>query len=462
MLEKIKAFIDSHELILPGDKIIIACSGGSDSVALTCILKDLEKTYHHQLYLAHLHHGLRGTEADRDEAYVKQLSDNLQIPFFVARCEVSSYAKQQGFSLEEAGRILRYRFLEETAKQVGAEKIATGHHQDDQAETVLMNLLRGSGSSGLKGILPKNGNRIRPLLAVNKEMIQQYLTKLGIETCYDSTNTDQKILRNRLRLSLLPTLQLEYNNHIKESLCRTALIAQQEHDFLLQAAYEAYENTVWEEADGVFVSQRLQSYHKAVQREVFRLAIEKKQGHLRGISFHHVEQLSKMLFSWTVGTYYPLPQKLIAYKGYDTVKLMRQGTKREAIASTAPQALSIPGKTILFSFAAAIEAVVTTEAPLKADKNEAWFDYDALTSPLFIRSRQPGDRFTPSQMQGTQKIKKYLIDHKVPQESRDKVPILYNDQGILWLCGLRQSALAAVSAATRRFLKLSLVYQEDL
>ncbi len=459
MLEKVKAFINHCQLIVPGDHLIVACSGGSDSVALLNILVQLSPSYPFTVSVAHVNHGLRGTAAAEDELYVKKLSTSLGVPFYCHHCDVQSFARRSGVAVEEAGRIVRYKFFQQLAAGNSQTKIAVAHHKDDQAETVLMNFLRGSGSTGLRGILPQNGNVIRPLLVLTKQEIADYLAALKIVACYDQTNADIKFLRNRIRLCLLPQLELEYNSHIKDSLCRTAAILQDEQDFIGQSAQQLFEQTVKFSAGSLYLSLAVQTAHPALIRAVLRLAIEKKQGHLKGISFYHVEELTKMLLYWPVSSQIPLPQGLTVYKNYDNieftydVRAIQPGLCR-------PVALHVPGRTVIANLKVAIVAKLCDQAPAEFVAADAWFDYERLTLPLFVRSRRSGDGFQPLGFAGTKKLKKFFVDEKVPEKQRALVPIVYNDQGILWLGGLRQSSVAAVTAHTKIYLHLSL-YRED-
>jgi tRNA(Ile)-lysidine synthase len=461
MLEKVKAFIDRYQLIHPGDHLIVACSGGSDSVALLYLLVELSTSYPFSLTVAHVNHGLRGQEADKDEAYVRNLCCVLNLPFYAHQCDVQAFAIEHRLTVEEAGRIVRYGFFRQlAATSHSPTKIVTAHHKDDQAETVMMNLLRGSGSTGLKGILPQRGDLIRPLLAVTKQEIFDYLATLKVSACYDQTNGDVKILRNRIRICLLPQLELEYNNHIKDSLCRMAAILQDEQDFIDQSARILFTKLATVAEEKLFLSLALQEAHPALIRAVIRQAVEKKQGHLKGISFYHVEQLIKMLLLWPVSSCFSLPNGLLAYKNYENIEFTYE---RRQITSGLSQSieLNIPGETVVQELGIAIISRIEKKVPEQFSDEQAWFDYEQINLPIFVRSRCPGDRFEPLGFDGTKKVKDFLVDSKLPQARRALVPVVYNDQGILWLGSLRQSAVAAVTVYTKTYLHLSLGKQED-
>jgi tRNA(Ile)-lysidine synthase len=460
MLEKVKAFIERYQLIDPGDHLIVACSGGSDSVALLYLLVDLSTSQLFTLSVAHVNHGLRGQEANQDETYVRNLSCSFGLPFFSHHCDVQAFATEQGLTLEEAGRIVRYRFFRQLAAERSSTKIVTAHHKDDQAETVLMNLLRGSGSTGLKGILPQKGDLIRPLLAVTKQEILDYLAALNVSACYDQTNGDIKILRNRIRICLLPQLALEYNNHIKDSLCRTAVILQDEQDFIGQSAQVLFAKVARITEKRLFLSLFLREAHPALIRAVIRMAIEKKQGHLKGISFYHVEELFKMLLLWPVNSCFPLPKGLLAYKNYDNIEFTYE-QRQIATGLSQEIPLHVPGRTVIQKLNIAIIARLDRQAPQQFSAAEAWFDYEQITLPIFVRSRRTGDQFQPLGFDGTKKLKNFFVDVKLPQAQRACVPVVFNDQGILWLGGLRQSSVASVTAHTTTYLHLSLGNQED-
>jgi len=460
MLEKVKKFVERYQLIVSGDHLLVACSGGSDSVALLYLLAELSTHQSFTLAVAHVHHGLRALEADRDEDYVRQLSSRLGLPFFSQHYDVQSFADEQGLATEEAGRIIRYRFFRQLAVQHGYTKIVTAHHQDDQAETVLMNLLRGSGSMGLRGILPQNGEVIRPLLTVTKQEIINYLATIKVTACYDETNGDIKILRNRIRKCLLPQLELEYNNHIKASLCRTAAILQDEQDFIRQSAQVLFTKLITTVKQSLFLSLDLRTSHPALIRAVIRLIIEKKQGDLKGISFHHVEELIKMMFFLPVGSCFPLPKGLLVYKNQSNMEFTCE-KRQVTLGIKSPIELNIPGETVVSELNRVIVSRVGTQMPTAFSDETAWFDYERLTLPIFVRCRHNGDQIQPYGFNGTKKLKKIFNEHKLSQQQRSLVPIIYNNQGILWVGTLRQSSVAAVTVHTRKFLQLFIEMQED-
>lgn len=243
MLNKVRDYIREQGMITQGDAVIVALSGGADSVCLLTVLKQLDFA----LRAVHVHHGIRGAEADRDEAFVQALCESLSVPLYVAHCQVPAYAAEHGLSEEEAGRILRYQILEEEAEKWEREfsdgsrvKLALAHHRDDNAETILHHLLRGSGLTGLAGIRPVQGRRVRPLLCVGRAEIREYLTAEHMDWCEDSTNQSADYTRNRIRSQVLPLLKETVNEQAEEHILQAGQIIGQADEYLRQRAAEIW------------------------------------------------------------------------------------------------------------------------------------------------------------------------------------------------------------------------------
>jgi len=342
MINKVKNWIERNHLIVGGDRVLAACSGGPDSVVLVHILHALTGDLGFQLKVAHVDHMLRGEASRADAAFVEAMCRSMGIPCYCTAVDVRREVRRGGGSEEEVARKLRYAFLQQVAAEWGGAKIATGHHLDDQAETVLINLLRGAGSTGLRGMQPKNGNIIRPLLNVSRVEIVDYCRQQQLAYRIDQSNFTTDYLRNRLRWELLPLLERDYNPNIKEILWRTALLAADEHDFLRQQAGKFWPELVTETADKLIIDTlRLSSLHIALQREILRLAIEKKRGSLTGITFLHVEKLIWLNENGRVGAIIELPGGILALKSYNRIELAA-----ELPGSPLGESIPPPGNTI--------------------------------------------------------------------------------------------------------------------
>lgn len=454
MLNKVKDWLRQEQLLNPGDTVIVACSGGADSTALLFVLAELAESFALDLKVAYAHHGLR-PEADQEALIVEKLSHQLGFDYFCEKLPVRDYALKRKLSLEEAARILRYSFLFSLSRQFDFAKVATGHHKQDQAETVLMNFLRGSGSRGLRGMPGGEGVLIRPLLNCRKEELIQYCHQKGYEPCEDESNEDQRFLRNRIRHDLMPHLKQKYNPNMESTLGQLAEIMRDEYEFLRQTALEKY-NLYITPGEKPLIGRSLLVQPKAVQRELVRLCLEKKRGHLQGFTFDHVERILQLLEDDRPAEI-QLPGSMYARRTYQGILLTDAPLKLSPGIEPPGVVLEIPGKTSVHPLGVVIESNLLPYNAVKGvQSNICFFDADELVFPLHIRTRLPGDRFKPLGLLGTQKLKEFFINNKVPQEQRDKIPLIYNEQGILWIAGQRQGDIAPLSSHTKLMLKLEL------
>ena len=458
MLTKVKVWIDKHNMLSEGDNIIIACSGGPDSLALLHIFDEFRLKYNIKVYAAHVDHMFRGLESAQEAAFVVDFCQQRKITCFHKAIDVPKVIKETGLSGQDAARLMRYQYLREIAEKVGGAKIATGHHRDDQAETVLINVLRGAGSTGIRGIQPINGDLIRPLLSISRTDILTYCKQQNLEPRYDSSNLKTNYLRNRVRINLLPELEKQYNVAIKDALCRTATLVGDEHDFIQTTAHDIWDEVVREQKGNLFVDkEKMEAIHIAVQREIFRKAIEKKQGCLTGISFHHVETLLQMLLTGRVGSIVQLPGKLSAYKSYKGLYLGLEDFEESPKSNYPGQTLVVPGVTLVPELGITITAELTNAIHDTCQSTMAVFDWDKLRGPLLVRRRIAGDRFQPRGFHGNKKLKEFFIDEKVPRQVRDCTPIICDDHGIIWVAGYRQGEIGRVSDKTEKFLTIKVI-----
>lgn len=458
MLIKVRAWMDKHGLLVKGDNIVVACSGGPDSLALLHIFNEIRLEYNINVFAAHVDHMFRGLESAQEAAFVVDFCQVRQIPCYHKAIDVPKIIKETGLSGQEAARIVRYQYLRQVAKGVGGGKIATGHHRDDQAETVLINILRGAGSTGIRGIQPMNGDLIRPLLSVSRVEVLAYCKEQNLEPRFDSSNLKMSYLRNRIRMTLLPELEKQYNIAVKDALCRTATLVGDEHDFIQTTARRIWTQVIKEQDGKLFIDGgKMETVHIAVQREIFRMAIEKKQGCLTGISFHHVETLLQMLSAGRVGSVVQLPGELAAHKSYEGLYLGINKLTKEPEVQYCRQTLVVPGATVIPELKIKITTELTEVANDIPQSDVAVFDWNDLSEPLIVRRRLAGDRFQPFGFHGSKKLKEFFIDEKVPQQLRDSTPIICDDHGIIWVGGYRQAELGRVTAETKIFLTIRLI-----
>ncbi|ACX53138.1 tRNA(Ile)-lysidine synthetase [Ammonifex degensii KC4] len=456
LLPVFRATIEEWRMLFPGDKVVVGVSGGPDSVALLDLLYRLREDKELSLYVAHLHHGLRA-EADEEAAMVSELARRYGLPFFLDRVDVKKHAQQNKLSIETAARELRYRFLLEVAGEVGANRIALGHQADDQAETVLLHLLRGTGLSGLRGIPPVRGPFIRPLLRVRRAEIEAYCQWRGLSPCLDLSNWSLEYTRNRIRHQLLPLLAREFNPSIVEVLCRLAEIAREEDEFLEKEAGKAYRELRREAEEGLGLAlEPLKTLPLALARRVVRLAYRELVG--EELPFEHVEAVRQWLYRPT-GKELSLPKNVKVVREYDSLVFLPPQAKPSSVPFYA-YPLRVPGITYLPEVGLLLEARLITPQelgdPRKLPSTEALLDWEVLVPPLRVRRRLPGDRFHPFGYPVPVKLKSFLINQKIPRYRRDRLPLVEDAEGIVWVGGVRISARVAVRPETRVGLHLRL------
>lgn len=528
VLEKVQKFMDEYRLSDAGSRVLAALSGGADSVCLLSVLKKLSAEGGWQLRAFHLNHGLRGEEADRDERFCVELCEKMQVPLTVAHKDAAAFAGEHGLSVEEAGRILRYEALEAAARSWEKEpygngakssqlcvRIAIAHHLDDQAETILHHLLRGSGLRGLSGMRPKNGRRIRPLLCLSRKEIIGYLHSQGQEWCEDSTNADLSYTRNRIRARLLPLMVSEVNRNASEHICRAGELISQADEYLTEqadamlAAFGRRDSLPWTKAAQAsdapaaevsipleyFLSQKpiIKSY---LLRQMLAV-IAPAQKNITTVHFCQIEALAKK----REGAVSSLPGSLLAGRGRDELWIRRQTAQPLPFASTPETALPppsafdaaqagkaaskkrgsventafTPGTWIPGSGAGMAGGLRFTEIfPLSEQmlsfsqqagekicqkKYTKWFDCDKIKGMLSVRTRQNGDYITLTGG-GHKTVSRYMIDEKVPRERRGLIPLLAEGNHILWIIGYRISDYYKITAKTRHVLQVEKTQEE--
>ena len=457
-LQQLHRFISQHAMIETGETVLVAVSGGADSLALLYGLHALRAKLECHLHVAHLNHCLR-PDADADAEFVRQHTARLGIPFSLAKVELP-------IPSEATGRAARYQFYEDVAERIGATKIALGHHQDDIAETVLMNFLRGSGATGLRGILPVREDRfVRPLAGLTRQEIEAFLAGMNLAPRHDTTNTDTRYLRNRIRHELLPLLEDDYNPNIKIGLNRTAEVLSAESEYLDSVAREAFEKCQTcqqDKAEDIIRLDRTQfrQYHVAVQRRMLRHCIAEIHGQITDFYFEHCQAILDLIEGDAPNAVVALPNGLQFRRAYQCLLFERKPVEPEDFAYP----LAVPGKTKIAALNAEITASV---ADISADnvsslnvpslpdgKFSAAFDWETIQGfPLTVRNRRTGDRFQPYGMQGTKKLKDFFIDAKVPRCERDRIPLLVSgDDELVWVIGYTTSEPTKLHAHTRRYL----------
>lgn len=446
---RVASFVRRQGFFSPGARIVVACSGGPDSLALTEILLALREKWRLSLCVAHFEHGIRGEASLADAAFVREYAEKRGLTCHVGHEDVPAYAKRAKVSLETAARERRYAFLEETARSMGeGTLIATGHHSGDQAETVLMHLLRGSGIDGLAGMRPRTGVIVRPLLCLSREEIETYCREKNLQPRRDETNYLPDAERNRIRLELLPLLR-SYRPSMDDALCRLAAAQAETADFL-QASADAVWAQVMETNDGQLLLRRkpYDELPAAIRKALLRRVAE-MLGLRHALEFSHYEALDEFCRFGETGKRLMLPKGGEAECSYDKV-ILRQSAVGSVLWDE--RSLAIPGVTRIEEIGLTIYASPWEKRDEKIeDPLFAVADLDELSLPLAVRGRRKGDSFR-LENGGRQKVKSLLIDRKVPRELRDVVPIFTAGGEIFWIGGLRRAAVALVSEETQRII----------
>ncbi|MBN1254585.1 MAG: tRNA lysidine(34) synthetase TilS [Deltaproteobacteria bacterium] len=453
LLSRIKGTIACHHMLEPRDHIGVAVSGGVDSVVLLDVLARLREELPIDLTVLHLNHGMRGEEATRDQRFVQALSKQYALPCVDKEVDCPRYREEHSLSPEAAARELRYRFFEEAIEGHNLDKVAIGQTADDQAETVLMRIIKGGGTRGLKGIPPVRGRYIRPLIEVWHEELLHYARHKGFQFVQDSTNFQNDYLRNRIRHELLPILQ-GYNPAIKERLLHLAQMLGEDEGYLEGLTNEVTKRLViGDEECSIPISDFL-CLPQALQSRVLQHAFA---GLSSGgvLEYPHIKGIKDLIQGGGGSKRLALPGGYWAMRVYDTLMLGQETKEPRGLAKAID--LTIPGRTRLNGFDWEIEAVVSDRRTSpRPDPETAYLDYHHLTFPLRVRSFRPGDSFIPLGMNGHKKLKAFFIDLKIPRAQRAKIPLVISGDDICWVGGLRIDERFKIGKDTRKVLQLTM------
>ncbi len=493
-------YVNKFSLLPRNETVVVGVSGGPDSLCLLHILQTLAPDYGLTLHAAHLNHQLRGTESDQDARFVQALADEWGIACTIEACDVARFARREKLAIEEAARQCRYGFLARLAARLGAATIAVGHNADDQAESVLMHFIRGSGLAGLRGMLPLtrisdyhgltatagkfkisndrllsipnleseiwNLRLIRPLLAIPRAEIETYCQQHGLTPRFDRSNLDTTYFRNWLRHELLPLMET-HNPEVRTVLCRTAFVLAADYELLHQLVEESWPRIVRAES-GQSITFDLAAWRElplALRRATLRQAIHRLRRTLRDINFVHVEDALGLAMRGQTGDRATLPEGLMLTISYDILVIASDNHQPAwpdlpLLQPGTVLAVAAPGLTPLPVSPWAIELQVADSVPDHAAISpwEAYFDAAALAGPLMLRARQPGDRFAPLGMEGhTKTLRDMFIHAKIPQARRNRMPLLVCGPDIVWVCGVQVAHHARVTPGAQvihaRFIK---------
>ncbi len=462
---KILSTIRRHAMFHPGDRVGVAVSGGADSVSLLRLLESLRQPLGISLLVLHLNHQLRGEASDEDEAFVACLAKAFDLEMVSHRADVRAYAEKERLNLEDAGRRLRARFFESLTRSGRVDRIAVGHTADDQAETVLARLLRGSGTKGLAGIHPVAGRMVRPLLEIRRAELRTYLAALGQKWREDETNLDTRWLRNRIRLELLPQLEGSYNRQIVSLLGSLAerargeeafwsALAKRELDRILRAHQDGIEVDVADLLGGGALGLESREARRALARRLIRGLLEAVRGDLRRITGTHVEQVLRLAESRAGAGRLEVPG--VSCERSQSRLYLRKADRAESTQSqeSFSYPAPLPGTVTLKEIGCRLTLKFIDTKELGRGYNAEWMvlDADRLAAKLLVRNWRSGDAYRPCGARRTKKLKNLFAERGIPRRERAGWPVLLAGDEIIWARGFPVAEAVAVTAGTRRAL----------
>ncbi|MEG1559532.1 MAG: tRNA lysidine(34) synthetase TilS [Clostridia bacterium] len=445
----VKTTIETYRMIESGETVLVALSGGADSVALLLALYNLRENLNFNIVAAHLNHGIRNEEADRDSAFSKALCDSLEIPFCMAKVDAVVYSKENGKTLEQGARELRYDFLKKTSEILGASKIATAHHARDRVETILLNIARGTGLSGLSGIGYKNGMIIRPMLDVKKEKILEYLTMKKQNFVTDSTNMELNGARNKLRLDIIPYFEKHINPAFIDSVLRMSELTTEDETYLLQTAREALYSAKTKRG---YDREKLLKLSSSILTRALRIALSEVGANV-DIERVHIDSIIKLMAMKT-GACMDFPRVKVR-NIYESITF-EASVKPVIIDYLSKFNINGETKTPFGTFF----SVFSRGFEYEKSRERAYMDADKLTGREVVRSRYPGDRYSPVGMMGSKKLKDFFIDKKVERRARE-CPIIALHGDVIYVPGFFVSNSVAVDENTERIIITSFKASED-
>lgn len=446
MNNKVYKYIIKNNILENGEGVILGVSGGADSICMLYVLNELKEKLRIRLFVVHVNHMIRGVDADNDAAFVEEQCKKLEIPFYLEKINVQKLAKTKGLSEEEAGREARYEIFEQYRNKINADKIAVAHQMNDQSETVLFHLFRGTGIKGLVGMLPKRNTIIRPLLCLDRTEIEEYLKNNKIPYHEDYTNAQTAYSRNKIRLQLLPFIKENINEKAEEHIINAAENLREVEDYLSAQVLDAFRMYVQDSE----LNNQAGELHPVILSGVIRMMIEDCAGKLKDITKVHIESVMD-LFHHQVSKEINLPYGMIARRTYDGILITKETCNEKK-----------PVDEVVFSDSIIYgnEYVRLTEEKGTFDKENIvnlpytkWLDYDKIKR-LNVRTRRPGD-FLVFDDQGRKKtLKDYFIDEKIPKDVREETLLLADDNHIVWVIGHRISSYYKVTKSTKRVIRI--------
>lgn len=435
----VKDYVVSQNLIDDNDQVVVGISGGADSVCLLCILSEIYDGSSVRLKAVHVNHSIRDT-AQRDQKYVEELCKKLNVPLKICVVDALEEAKRRGISTEEAGRILRYNAFLEAADSDCNFKIAVAHNMDDNVETVILNMARGTGLRGMRGIPVKRQQIVRPLLCLSRQDIEAYLRERDIAYCIDETNLTDEYTRNRIRHNIIPYMKENINPDVVSNIYDMTKSLSDAEDYLINETNILFSKVY---SDGIIYQEEFDKLHPYMKQRVMHKALGVVAGTLKDISRIHIDSCLD-LFNKQVGKYVMLPYDIYVKRCYEGILVS--------------QAKSNPDNPNLEDVNIIIKDFPYEEGmDIPDSKYTKWFDYDIISNGPLLRTRLAGDYLQVNDSGATKKLKEYLINEKIPADMRDGLPLIADGSHIMWVVGYRISAAYKVTEKTKRILEIEVV-----
>ncbi|MCB6203753.1 tRNA lysidine(34) synthetase TilS [Extibacter muris] len=442
MYQRVREYAAEHHMLQQSDIVIAGISGGADSICLLFVLLRLKKEIGFSVTAVHVHHGLRADSADRDAGYVEKICREQGIELVTFHEDVRAYARQHKLTEEEAGREVRRAAFMEVLKQKGGTKIALAHHQNDNVETLLLNLCRGTGLKGIGGIPPAEGVWIHPLLCLKRKEVESYLEERGISYCTDETNLEDGYARNKIRNHVVPYLEAEINvqssDHMAETMRQMRLLGE-----YVETETRRYKKAcICTDESGFILLQKEAYVHvpEALRPYVVHSILCQSAGKSKDIEAVHV-RLVRELMDKQVGRRISLPYGVTAERSYEGIRFAKEGQSSGGKEETADMHMT----------SRVIERTPQMRTFPKSPYTK-WFDYDIIKNTVKMRHREPGDYLTIDREGRTQKLKQYFINEKIPREKRDRIWLVADGHHIMWVVGGRQNQSYQVTEHTKRIL----------
>ncbi len=466
--DKFISDVKKYHMLYPQEKVLLAVSGGPDSVALLLLFLKLKKKLKLDLLVVHINHNLRAGESNSDERFLRRLCKERNVDLYIKNIDVSLLAKKEKLSLEDAAREARYRTFEKVCKKYKIKKVALAHTKDDQAETYLMRLLRGAGLKGLSGIWPVRQHKelvlVRPLLGISKTEIIRFLKQKKQNYRTDSSNLKPDYLRNKIRLKTIPYLRKNFNPQLCDILSRQTDVLRQVYQYIQKEAELIYTRICTKSKKGVSINLvKFRELDTALAFEVLRLCLLGVKGHLKDISYDNLNALWQMSQNKAGSETVTLSDEIRGVREYSNLKILtnlkaKAGSK---VRKNKPKLIKIPGSTEFKGLNCKICTKILKPKGKISSKNDSsveYIDFDKIHGYLKLRTRIIKDKFKPLGLKNRKSLKNFLINLKIPVSQRDDIPLIIDDENIIWVAGFRISQDYKVNKDTCRVLRLKITY----